>query len=380
MNVSFFQLHSSKKNSLHALVSVLGCLILIFSLNSETFSEDPSQEEYNREDWLTRHPPDEGLNSHRVMPLHSMDTLRVPWASESFSPTINGVIGLNEWVFAETLDISNTADTVDTVPPGSVLLYAVHDSFHLYIGVINYGDSTFSSFNDHLMFFIDTDHDGMWDTLTEGWWRFWTVGGLVDSSIWSPCCPIGVYQLANNVDFAMTNSGGPMQWEVGWNLVTSPLSANIEDTLGLAVRVHGSSIQPYSYGRWPLDAVVGGSGDPTTFGDFLLVLESVGVEENTPHFTLRTPQLMTFPNPFHTSTQIKYIVPSINPESSIPNRVSLNVYDLTGRLVETLVNEPKNPGKYQIQVTSDQIPGSGIYLYRLEFGKVSLTRKLIHLR
>jgi hypothetical protein len=89
------------------------------------------------------------------------------------------------------------------------------------------------------------------------------------------------------------------------------------------------------------------------------------------------------PNPFLSSTLIRYQVPSTNHETRITNHVSLNIYDITGRLVETLVNERQEPGVYQVQ-WDGRIPESGvrsgIYFYRLESGDILATKKMILLR
>jgi nitrous oxidase accessory protein NosD len=84
------------------------------------------------------------------------------------------------------------------------------------------------------------------------------------------------------------------------------------------------------------------------------------------------------PNPFNQSTAISY-------KLSAPTHISLKIYDMTGRLVKILVDEPHNAGFYQLAVTKDQLPGSGIYFYRLssrngQASNVTLTGKLILMR
>jgi hypothetical protein len=96
------------------------------------------------------------------------------------------------------------------------------------------------------------------------------------------------------------------------------------------------------------------------------------------------------PNPFSKLTVISYQISSPNPASSIPhaspsggNYVSLSIYDLTGRLVKTLVNEVQEPGVYQVY-WDGRIPESGvrsgIFFYRLKAGDFSETKKMILLK
>jgi hypothetical protein len=93
-----------------------------------------------------------------------------------------------------------------------------------------------------------------------------------------------------------------------------------------------------------------------------------------------------YPNPFYNSTLIRYAIPIPNPASNnqeLPiraNHVSLNIYDISGRLVETLVDEVKKPGVYQLPVTSYQLPSNGVYFYRIKAGDFTSTKKLILLR
>jgi len=99
---------------------------------------------------------------------------------------------------------------------------------------------------------------------------------------------------------------------------------------------------------------------------------SVGIEEDTDlRFEISDFRLMqNAPNPFHSSTMICFTLPA-------SGFTSLKIYDITGRLVETLVNESQEPGVYQLPITIHQLPSSGIYFYRLETGERKYTRKMI---
>jgi aminopeptidase N len=65
-----------------------------------------------------------------------------------------------------------------------------------------------------------------------------------------------------------------------------------------------------------------------------------------------------FPNPFNPSTTIKYQIP----ENSF---VTLNVYDVLGNLIATLVNNELPAGSYEVEYNSVGL-SSGIYFYRLQ--------------
>lgn len=79
-----------------------------------------------------------------------------------------------------------------------------------------------------------------------------------------------------------------------------------------------------------------------------------------------------YPNPFNPSTTIKY---SINGEMFI----RLNVFDVLGREVATLVNEEQLSGNYSIEFNAANLP-SGVYFYRIETGNFVQTRKMLLLK
>ena len=79
-----------------------------------------------------------------------------------------------------------------------------------------------------------------------------------------------------------------------------------------------------------------------------------------------------YPNPFNPSTIIKYSIPT-------EGFITLKIFDILGREVETLVNQNQKPGSYEIKWnTSNQ--SSGIYFYRIRVGEFIETKKMILLR
>jgi uncharacterized delta-60 repeat protein len=69
-----------------------------------------------------------------------------------------------------------------------------------------------------------------------------------------------------------------------------------------------------------------------------------------------------FPNPFNPTTRIKY---------SIPNSelVSIKVYDILGNEIETLIDEEKPAGTYEVSWNEAKLP-SGVYFYKLKAAPV----------
>jgi hypothetical protein len=91
-----------------------------------------------------------------------------------------------------------------------------------------------------------------------------------------------------------------------------------------------------------------------------------------------------YPNPFNPVTNIGFRLPVGHAGISDFGLVNLDVYDLLGRKIATLVNEKLTPGDYKIQWDGRDDTGkpvvSGVYLYRLQVNEFVQTRKMVLLR
>ena len=79
-----------------------------------------------------------------------------------------------------------------------------------------------------------------------------------------------------------------------------------------------------------------------------------------------------YPNPFNPSTKIKYSVPQ-------SSQIVIKVFDVLGNEIETLVNEKKIAGTYELTWYAEGLP-SGIYFYQLQTNKLVETKKMILLK
>jgi photosystem II stability/assembly factor-like uncharacterized protein len=79
-----------------------------------------------------------------------------------------------------------------------------------------------------------------------------------------------------------------------------------------------------------------------------------------------------YPNPFNPSTNIQY---------AVSNRqfISLKIYDVLGNEIETLVNEEKPAGTYEITWYAEQLP-SGVYFYQLKAEEFISVKKMLLLK
>jgi len=122
----------------------------------------------------------------------------------------------------------------------------------------------------------------------------------------------------------------------------------------------GFLLEPYSSSR--------------VFGAFY---PDVGVTEARRPNALNARLLQNRPNPFQSTTAVRFQVPG-------PTHVSLKVYDVSGRTVGTLVDGTRTAGLHEVVWDGRDDGGrnlaTGVYFYRLQVGEYSETRKMLLVR
>lgn len=79
-----------------------------------------------------------------------------------------------------------------------------------------------------------------------------------------------------------------------------------------------------------------------------------------------------YPNPFNPTTIISYDLP-------VSSHVTIKVYDVLGREMETLISERQSAGTHSVRFNASNLP-SGVYFYRLQAGNYVEARKLMVLK
>lgn len=110
------------------------------------------------------------------------------------------------------------------------------------------------------------------------------------------------------------------------------------------------------------------SSGKSSFIDFPVVVTAVP--------EVRIPELFTleqnYPNPFNPSTTIRYSVPQ-------SGEVSLKVFNLLGEEVATLFTGVQQAGNHTVRFNGSNL-ASGMYLYRLQMGNLTETKKFVLLK
>ena len=85
----------------------------------------------------------------------------------------------------------------------------------------------------------------------------------------------------------------------------------------------------------------------------------------------------SYPNPFRSSTRIAFGLPEAS-------HVNLKIFDVSGRLVRTLSNEPRPAGRHTVRWDGRDSGGrnvaTGIYFYRFEAGEFRESKRLVRVR
>ena len=87
--------------------------------------------------------------------------------------------------------------------------------------------------------------------------------------------------------------------------------------------------------------------------------------------------LNNYPNPFNPETTIKYHLPD-------PSHVKVEIYNMVGQVVRTLVDNQQNAGRYAVQWDATNADGqslaSGIYFYRVQAADFHDVKKMLLLK
>lgn len=123
-----------------------------------------------------------------------------------------------------------------------------------------------------------------------------------------------------------------------------------------------------------------GWGVPSETRKFMILLTNVDDESYPEDFIL----FQNYPNPFNSSTKIRFTIPFAVSDVNNIVPVKLKIYDLFGREIQTLVDDKFSSGSYEVEFSIDKaennLISSGVYIYQLRAGSVSLSRKMIYLK
>ncbi|MFH2031588.1 MAG: T9SS type A sorting domain-containing protein, partial [Bacteroidota bacterium] len=188
----------------------------------------------------------------------------------------------------------------------------------------------------------------------------------------------------NNVDtlfYYPNNVTGEPNWLDGYNLhkgepfMKGLSKSGVEHIIGHYVEYKDSRIVFMAFDPLSLESANGfwyGNSIYSPFYQALLYLTPILSAEETDGIPQKFSLSQNYPNPFNPHTVIKFQVPS-------SKFIKLQVYDILGREIHTLVNGEYKPGNYSVDFNAEGL-SSGVYFYKLSAGNFSQTKKMILLR
>jgi hypothetical protein len=102
--------------------------------------------------------------------------------------------------------------------------------------------------------------------------------------------------------------------------------------------------------------------------------ELVGIQPISSEIPEEFSLSQNYPNPFNPETKIKFEIPISKSETN--SKTEIRIYDISGKLIETLVKENLSPGTYEVTWSAANY-SSGVYFYKLVSGNYVNTKKMI---
>lgn len=175
---------------------------------------------------------------------------------------------------------------------------------------------------------------------------------------------IGLFYI-DNFAFSKVNGLGPDSYNVYLDDFTTPFASNIQDLEFL--------LENLEAGTYEIGVSAMYNDFESSINGSFITIEPTSVTE-TVISPFNTELSGNYPNPFNPETVIKFSV-------SESQRVSIEIFNVKGQKVKTLLNENMEKGQHRIvwngRDDNGRQAGSGMYFYRMRAGKYTNTKKMI---
>ena len=165
----------------------------------------------------------------------------------------------------------------------------------------------------------------------------------------------------------------------GWGLLITPTGegaclrlAKTKQETFLTITTTTTTYDFITQGELSADIIVDEAGVVIAAGYEVLQRDAPSASEAADELPERIRLLQNYPNPFNPSTGIPFLLPQ-------PSPVTLRVYDVLGKHVDTLVDGVLPAGAHTVEWQPGTLP-NGLYIYQLSADAVVLSRKMVLLR
>ena len=194
-----------------------------------------------------------------------------------------------------------------------------------------------------------------------------------------PPNPFGLYNMTGNVS----------EWCLDWydanfyqtcvdnNYYLNPLNDNIPEDVEVKVLRGGSHTYPgpFAMSSHRFDT------PPFVTTDHMGFRVALRMQQLNSKKVIQLPKIINldqnYPNPFNPITTLRYDLPE-------DGLVSINIYDLMGRSIKSLVNSNQSAGYHSIQWNATNNLGepvsAGMYFYMIQVGNFRQTKKMVLLK
>ncbi|MGE5398799.1 MAG: fibronectin type III domain-containing protein, partial [Ignavibacteriales bacterium] len=301
---------------------------------------------------------------------------------------------------------TGTIVPIVSYPTGGTTVYSTSTSLSWYISGSSIGIQSYkveygnrSDFSDATIVNSSSSTTTI-SNLTPGATYYWRVSAYNGTSYSAPSNPVGRFTVIGGSGSVVPFAGSPVEGvvltsaspELSWllpaktdanlkyelqystdNEMTSPVT--ISEIQQTSVTVSGLQAGTEYYWRVRSVDEKGNYSSYSAPGRFTVTATTDVTVDNAIPTEYKIDQ--NYPNPFNPSTMITYWLPK-------NSFVKLQVFDMLGREIKTLIAGQMNAGKHTAQWNADDNSGqkvsSGMYLYRLSTNETVITRKMILLR
>jgi hypothetical protein len=197
------------------------------------------------------------------------------------------------------------------------------------------------------------------------------IGSVSDSGFSFVSVP-GVKLYTDKVKFTATVSPTPGAGTLTMSFINKTTAA-LQDSLTAypdSVRFRVKSSGSVTPGAYTVTITGKGSnGTPIHKRTIALTVNPLGITSNNNQIPKDFSLMQNYPNPFNPTTSIRFDLPKAS-------LVKLVVYDIAGKVVETIADGIYNAGIYSVSYDASKL-SSGIYFYKLETESFTSVKKMM---
>ncbi len=223
--------------------------------------------------------------------------------------------------------------------------------------------------------YSSVDGGNNWNQKPIGYNFVWTLACASNGTLYAGTYGNGIYRSTDNGNSWQRSDSYPANYVYALsvdgndNLYASSWEAGVFFT-----QTSSNNWQPIGLGGFGVSSVMVNNMTNsviagTNNGSLFRLIDSPSSTESSNEFSMTFSLEQNYPNPFNPSTTIEFSI--ANSEN-----VVLNIYNVLGELVQTLINENLEAGNYKLNFNGDNLT-SGMYIYHIQAGSFSASKKMM---